>query len=283
MIPFQGEVAGGLEIDREELHFVPSLELAQLPKIRLDHRHRADKPAEARAVGTENYRHVTGEIHRPNGVRIVMDIRRMQTRFATIGTHPFRLRPDQPHTGSAGVEMHFPLGGEEGADVVFGEVFRCAMRAVDHPDLPQSGQLGDLFFSQLLTGAVVAQGRDMQHVAGSQRTTAMPTKLAKGEGTFAAQIIRNLKAATQAQIAASAGSGNRTKAQSSPRRYQQSCVHRHHFTIKGQWNHCPGHRHHRIAIEAQQRPAHGDFQRSGAFVVTQQKIAQTQRATVHRP
>ncbi len=100
-IPFQGEIARGLEIDRDELNLVPSLELPQLPKVRLDHRHRADKATEARAIGTEDYWHVTSEVHRANRVRIVMNIRRMQSRFTTVGPHPFRLRPDQPHTGAA--------------------------------------------------------------------------------------------------------------------------------------------------------------------------------------
>ncbi|MNS65422.1 hypothetical protein D3C72_985870 [compost metagenome] len=65
-----------------------------------------------------------------------MNIRRMQTRLATVGTHPFRLRPDQAYAGAAGVEMHFPLRGEERADVVFSEVFRRTVGAVDHSNFP---------------------------------------------------------------------------------------------------------------------------------------------------
>ncbi|MNF78515.1 hypothetical protein D3C84_607020 [compost metagenome] len=60
--------------------------------------------------------------------------------------------------------MHFPLSLEKRADVVFGEVFRCAMRAVDHPDLPHGRQFSDC--RQLLTDAVIGQRRHMQHIAG---------------------------------------------------------------------------------------------------------------------
>eukprot|EP01132_Coremiostelium_polycephalum_P015185 gene15184-biopygen7409 len=111
----------------------------------------------------------------------------------------------------------------------------------------------------------------------------MPTKLAKGEGTFASQIIRNLQPAAHAKVAASSGPGDGAQAQGCARRDQQRGVHRYRFIIQAQHNVCTRHRHHRRTIEAQQRPAHGDFQRSGALGIAQQAIAQAQRATVHRP
>ncbi|MNO75511.1 hypothetical protein D3C76_665600 [compost metagenome] len=283
MIPFQGKGAGGLEVDGGELHLVPRLQLTKLPKIRLDHRHRAHEPAKAWAIRAEDDRHVTGEIHGTNRIRIVVNVRRMQTRLATVGTHPFRLRPDQAHAGAAGVEVHFPLRGEEGADVVFGEVFRRTVGAVDHADLPNRRQLGDLLFSQLLTGAAVIQRWQVQHVTGPQGAATVPAKLPQGEGAFAAQIIRYLQAATQAQITAGAHTGDGAEAQAGACRNHQRSVHRHALTVEQQWNHRPGHRHHRLAIEAQQRPAHGDLQRRRAFVVAQQTVTQAQRATVHRP
>ncbi|MNO95467.1 hypothetical protein D3C76_871100 [compost metagenome] len=194
-----------------ELHLVPSLELAQLPKIRFDHRHRAHETAQAWAVRAEDHRHVTGEIHSADGIWIVVNVRRMQTGFTTVGTHPLRLRPDQAHTRSAGIEVHFPLRGEEGADVVFREVFRCAVWAVDHADLPYGGQLCD--FRQLRTDATVVQRRQMQHITRPQGTTAMPAKLTEGKGAFAPQIIRNLQATAHAQIAARTSTGDRAEAQ----------------------------------------------------------------------
>ena len=133
MIPVQGKVAGGLEVHGIKANLVTGLELAELPKIRLDHRHRAHKPAQAWPVRPQDHRHVPGEIHRADGIGVVMDIRRMQPCFTAIRACPKRLRPDQPDTGAAGVEMHFPLRGEEGVDVRRQEVFRRAVGAINHP------------------------------------------------------------------------------------------------------------------------------------------------------
>ena len=49
-----------------------------------------------------------------------------------------RLRADQAHAGAAGVVVHFPVGGEEGVDVAGREEVGCAMRAVEHADVPVS-------------------------------------------------------------------------------------------------------------------------------------------------
>lgn len=266
-----------------ELHLVPSLELPQLPEIRLDHRHRADKSAQARTIRAEDHRHVASEVHCADRVRIVVDVRRMQAGLTAIGPHPFRFRPDQPYAGSAGVEMHFPLGREEGADVVFSEVFRCPMGAVDHPYLAYGRQLAELIVGQPRTDITITQGWHMQHVAGPQSTAAMPAKLAEGEGTLAAQVIRNLQAAAHAQIAARASTGNRSEAKRGTGWNQHCRVHRHAFAVQRQRNHRARDGNDRVAIEAQQGPAHGDFQRCGAFIVAQQKVTQAQRTTVHRP
>ena len=179
--------------------------------------------------------------------------------------------------------MHFPLGREECGDVVFAEVFRRAVRAVDHPDLAHARQRGDVLFGQLLAGAVVGQCRHMQDITGPQRATAMPAKLAEGEGTFAAQIIRHLHAAAQAQITARAGAADAAQLQCRAGRDQQRGVHRHRFSVKGQGNRRAGHRDHRVTIEAQDRPAHGDFQRGCALFIAEQAITQTQCSAVHRP
>ena len=60
----------------------------------------------------------------------------MQPGLAAIGARPFRLRPDQPHAGAAGIVVHIPGRGEEGRDIRFGEEIRRAMRAVKHAQFP---------------------------------------------------------------------------------------------------------------------------------------------------
>ena len=123
----------------------------------------------------------------------------------------------------------------------------------------------------------------MQHIARPQGAPAMPAKLAEGEGAFAAQVVRHLQPATQAQVTACPGAGEGAQAQDRPGLNQQRGVHWHGSIIQPQRDFSTGHCDHRRAIEAQQRPAHGDFQRRSPLVVAQQAIAQAQRAAVHRP
>lgn len=68
---------------------------------------------QAWAVGAEDHRHIAGEIHRANGVRVVMNVRRVQPRFAAAVAYPFRFRANQAHARAAGVKMYLPLGGKK--------------------------------------------------------------------------------------------------------------------------------------------------------------------------
>ena len=147
-----------------KLHFIPSLELSQLPQVGFDNGDRAHETTQARAVGAENNGHVTGEIHCANRIRIVMDVRRVQTGFTAVSTDPLRLWPDQAHAGAAGVEMHFPLGREKRLHVALGEILRRAMGAVNHPDLTHIKQVMKLLIGYVHTHAAITQWRNMQHV-----------------------------------------------------------------------------------------------------------------------
>ena len=64
---------------------------------------------------------------------------------------------------------------------------------------------------------------------------------------------------------------------------QQRGIHRLFCAIDAQGDFGAGYGDHRIGVEAQQRAAHGDFQRGGAFVVAEQAVALAQGVAVHRP
>lgn len=123
-------------IDGYEGDFVAGAELADFPEFGIDDDAGADESAEAGAVGAEDDGHVSGEIDRADGIGVVVEVGRVEAGFAAVATCPFRLRADQADTGSGGVVMYFPRGGEEGGDVFFGEEIRCGMRAVEHADFP---------------------------------------------------------------------------------------------------------------------------------------------------
>ena len=71
-----------------------------------------NEAAQAGPVGPEDNRHVAGEIDRADGVGIVVDVRRMQPRFAAIAPRPFGLGTDQPHAGAAGVVVNLPAAAK---------------------------------------------------------------------------------------------------------------------------------------------------------------------------
>ncbi|MNQ47166.1 hypothetical protein D3C85_610020 [compost metagenome] len=207
----------------------------------------------------------------------------MQAGLAAAVAHPFRLGADQAHAGAAGVEVHFPVGGEEGVDVGRGEVFRRAVGAVDHADLAHGRQRCAQLGRQCGARAGVGQRGEVQHVAGAQGAAAVAAELAEGEGALAAQIVRQLQAAAHGQIRARSAALNGAEAQGAAGLYQQRGMQRLLDAVELHRNGRAGHRHHRVGIEAQGRPAHGDFQAGGAFLITQQAVAQAQGAVVHRP
>ena len=60
--------------NRCEAHPIAGAHLAEHPLIRYHHGDGADKAAEARSIGSENDRHIAGEIHGADGISVVMDV-----------------------------------------------------------------------------------------------------------------------------------------------------------------------------------------------------------------
>jgi hypothetical protein len=57
-----------------EAHAVAGFELAHFPQLAIHDDGGANESAEARSIGTEDYRHVASEIDCADGVGIVMDV-----------------------------------------------------------------------------------------------------------------------------------------------------------------------------------------------------------------
>src|SRR5690606_21155423 len=122
----------------------------------------------------------------------------------------------------------------------------------------------------------------VQHIARAQGAPAVAAELAESEGALAAQIVWNLHAAPDAQVAAGTGTANATEGQGTAGRDPKGRMQRLFDAVELQRNRRACDRYHRVGVEAQSRTAHGDFQRSSTFVITQQAVAQAQRAAVHR-
>src|SRR5689334_1013052 len=82
-----GFVAG----DAVEANAVTRSKLAELPKVRAGNDRGTDEPTEAGAIWPKNHGHVARVVDGTNGIRIVVDIRRMQASLTTVRTSPLRL------------------------------------------------------------------------------------------------------------------------------------------------------------------------------------------------
>ena len=78
---------GGLG-PRHEPHRVAGSELAELPSLGRGHDGRAHETAQAGAVGSEDDRHVPGEVDRADGVAGVVDVRRVEAGVAAVAGGP---------------------------------------------------------------------------------------------------------------------------------------------------------------------------------------------------
>ena len=119
-----------------ELHGVARTELAELPAFRRHGHRRADETAAARTIGSEQDRHVAGEIDRADGIGVVVQIRRMQARLAAIAARPERLGADQAHAGAVAVVVHRVARGVNFTHACGSEKVWRRMRPFEHADLP---------------------------------------------------------------------------------------------------------------------------------------------------
>src|SRR5204862_4366130 len=106
------------------------------PELGRDDRYRTHESAEARSVRTEDDRHVPGEVDRSDGIRGVVDVRRMKPRFAAVTASPYGLRSDEPHSGPRGVVVDLPLDVVKRAHERLVEDVGRGVRAFAHADLP---------------------------------------------------------------------------------------------------------------------------------------------------
>ena len=131
---------------RHEPDRVAGAQLPELPALAGCDDRRAHEPAEARAVGAEQDRHVAGEVDGADRVRGVVDVRRVQARLAAVGARPLRRRSDEPDAGARGVVVDAVLRVEQCGHPGRGQELGRAVRALEDAELPgvdDCGLLGD--------------------------------------------------------------------------------------------------------------------------------------------
>ncbi len=125
---------------RHQADPVARCELAELPPLGGGHDSGAHEAAEARAVRSEDDRHVAGEVDGADRVAGVVDVGRVQAGLATISASPIGARAEQAHPRPGRVEVDPPLGAQQGLEAGDGEEVGGRMGADQHADVPLVGE-----------------------------------------------------------------------------------------------------------------------------------------------
>ncbi len=181
-----------------EANQVAGLELADLPELGVDDGGGADEAAEARAIGAEDDGHVAGEIHRADGVSVVVDVGGVQAGLAAVACAP---TPASGRSGGrrCGRNCSGPSNRVEknSIDVVGSEKIGRAVRAVQHADLPVDGRTREIPASSVREREWVRAARCSTSPARRTRP-AWPPNLPEDECAAAAEILGHIEAAGDA-------------------------------------------------------------------------------------
>ena len=276
--------ARGLRVGHQaEADGVARPHLPQLPQLRLRDDGRAHEAAQARAVGAEQDRHVAGEVHRADGVGVVVEVRRVQPGFAPVAPCPRGPRTDQANAGAVGVVVDLPRRREERRDVALGEEVGGAVRTVEDADLPLVGVLRCQRLWQprpgLKTRAHVVV--PAEHVAHAEHAPGVAAELPEDERGAAAEIRGHVQAAANGDVGARAGSGSGAEPELGARLHLDGPppLDRHAIELRLHVGAAEGDD--RVAEEAQARAGHRALETRGGVVVADQAIDETERQGVH--
>src|SRR5215467_9435361 len=162
---------------------------------------RAYETTKTWTIGSQHHRHVAGEVHCADGIRIVVEVRRMKTCLTAVLPCPFWPRTDESHACAVRVVMHFPLSGEQRLNVFMCEKIRRAMWAVHDTDFPIVRVVGN-FRCRKRAGRThqVCLVTPAQHVAGPKRTAGVAAEFAKNECRSAGEICRYVESAAYSDV-----------------------------------------------------------------------------------
>ncbi len=283
-----GEFHGGVVINGHEPDGVAGFYLADFPQFRLGNGHRAHKAAQAGAVFGQNHGHVTGEVDGADGVFAVVDIGRVQARFAAVGPGKLGLGAVQADAQAVGVVVHFPVLLEELLDGRFREEIGRTMGAIEHADFPVVRIVGDqvrVCRCGIVCRCCGGAGRqrslaDAEHIAGAQGPAAVAAELAEGEGGTAAEIHRYIEPAAYGEVGATALDGL-THRQNLAGFHGDGFPELHRFVIQGGFGERTGQGDDGILVELQAGADEGGFQAGGFVVVADDTVGDAEGIIVH--
>ncbi len=170
------------------------------------------KPPRLGPSGPSSTGRVAGEVDGAEGVAGVVDVRRVEPRVAPIGPGPRRLRTVEAHAGAGAVDLHLPLGGEEGVDVAGGEEVGRGVRSLHDADRPVAGETGPSTRADRRRPQARGDVRpDRQHVTGRQHPAPQAAEAAEGERRPAPQHHRHVEPAAHRDVGAQATAAHRAE------------------------------------------------------------------------
>ena len=237
---------------------------------------RADEAAEARAVGTEDDRHVARVVDGADGVGVVVDVGRVKARFPAVAARPLGLGSDEADARAIGVVVDLPRRGEERLDVVLGEEVGRAVGSVEDADLPDLGVRGQGVVRGAGSAASpLGAARRAEHVARRSARPPCPPKRPEHEGRLRAQVRRHVEPAAHREVRAAPGAGDRAELELAPGRDAHGLqVGRPARRRRSAFIARAGERDDRVRPEAQRRPGQRHLEAGRAVVVAHEAIGQ---------
>src|SRR6202035_3739082 len=113
-----------------ETHRVSCFKLAHLPTLAFHDNRGANESSQAWPVRAQPDRHVAGEVDRPNGICIIVNVRRVKSRLAAVLARPFGLGSSEPHPRTIRLVMNTPFGTGQHVYVSLGEELRRTVRPI---------------------------------------------------------------------------------------------------------------------------------------------------------
>ncbi len=176
--------------------------------------------------------------------------------------------------------MHLVFAPKKIGNVLRCEKIRCAMRAVQHANLPvvriHRGGHDGIDHSP-------NSSLQMQHITEAQAAPAVPAKLAQREGGTAAQIFRQIEAAAHCQIGAATSVKRGPHLQYTAGADLMQAPESNRLAIEAGGRFGASQRNHRSAVEAQGGATHRAFECRRPFCVANQCVRSTQGEIIHRP
>ena len=176
-----------VDLDRLERHAIACAQLAEAPQVGADHLCDRRKPAEARAVRSNDHRHVAGEHDRADAVSAVEDVRRVQPGLAAVGARPVRARADESYSCAVRVLIDDPARLEQLLQSLLGQELGSAVRAEHDAKRRLVAQLGE---SALSLVGVCSDGGGCIGAAGASSASTSPRRTGRPASIVAANTER---------------------------------------------------------------------------------------------